>query len=120
MGKTNQQRRKTKEKERTRKPPTSSRDGWCVANGKPTIEERAALDVAAALRALAYNDRRAFEAASARVGDPSGLAGWRRTTERLLAEYLQSAVSGTWHRGWQPADLVRVVSAQQPACQPYS
>lgn len=110
MGKTNQQRRRMKEKERKRKPPTSSREGWWVASDQPTLDERAALDVAAALRALAYNDRRAFEAASARVGDPSGLAGWRRTTERLLADYLQSAVSGVWHGGWQPADLVRVVS----------
>ena len=109
MGKANRQRRRMKEKERKRTTPRSSGEAW-VPSDQPTLEERAALDVVAALRALAYNDRRAFEAASARVADPSGLAGWRRTTERLLAEYLQSAVSGTWHRGWQPADLVRVVS----------
>ena len=104
MGKTNQQRRRMKEKERKRKPPTSSREGWWVASDQPTLEERAALDVVAALRALAYNDRRAFEAASARVAVPSGLAGWRRTTERLLSDHLQSAVSGVWHGGWRPAE----------------
>jgi len=75
-----------------------------------TLEERAALDVAAALRALADDDSGAFEVASARVAERSGPPGWRRTTERLLAEYLDSVVSGAWHRGWQPADLVRVVS----------
>lgn len=112
MGKANRQRRRMKEKERKRTPPTNSREGWWVPSDPPTLEERAALDVAAALRALAHDDRRAFEVASARVADRSGAAGWRRTTERLLADYLQSAVSGAWHRGWQPADLVRVVSRQ--------
>jgi hypothetical protein len=38
------------------------------------------------------------------------MAAWRGTTERLLSGYLQSAVSGAWERGWQPADLVRHVS----------
>jgi hypothetical protein len=31
-------------------------------------------------------------------------------TPRSLAHDLESAVSRSWHRGWQPADLVRVVS----------
>jgi hypothetical protein len=82
---------------------------WVPSN-EPTLEERAALDVAAALRALADNDRGAFEVASARVAERSGTPGWRRTTERLLADYLDSVVAWAWHRGWQPADLVRVVS----------
>jgi hypothetical protein len=111
VGKANRQRRRMKEKERKRTTPRSSGEAW-VPSDQPTLEERAALGVAAALRALAHDDRRAFEVASARVADRSGAAGWRRTTERLLADYLQSAVSGTWHRGWQPADLVRVVSRQ--------
>ena len=112
MGKANQQRRRMKEKERKRKPTTSSGEAFWLPDDQPTLEERAALDVSAALRALAHNDRMAFEAASARVADRSGAPGWRRTTERLLAYYLQSAISGAWHRGWQPADLVRVVSRQ--------
>jgi hypothetical protein len=110
VGKANRQRRRMKEEERKRTPSTSSREGWWVPSDQPTLEEQAALDVAAALRALAHDDRRTFEVASARVADRSGAAAWRRTTERLLADYLQSAVSGVWHRGWQPADLVRVVS----------
>ena len=110
MGKANQQRRRMKEKERKRKPPTSSGGGFWLPGDQQTIEERAALDVSAALRALAHDDRGAFEAASARVADRSGATGWRRTTERLLAYYLQSAISGAWHRGCQPADLVPVVT----------
>ena len=112
MGKADRQRRRMKEKERKRTPPTSEREQWWMPIDQPTLHERAALDMAAALRALAHNDRRAFEGASARLADPSGAAGWRRTVEHLLADYLQSAVSGIWRRGWQPADLVRVVSRQ--------
>ena len=112
MGKANRQRRRMKEKERKRTTPRSSGEGLWVPSDQPTLEERAALNLAAALRALAHADRRAFEVASARVADGSAEAGWCRTTEHLLAEYLQSAVSGVWHRGWQPADLVRVVSRQ--------
>jgi Protein of unknown function (DUF2786) len=112
VGKANRQRRRMKEKERKRTPPTSSREGLWVPSDQPTPEERAELDIAAALHALAHGDRRAFEAASRRVADRSGAPGWRRTTERLLADYLQSAVSGAWHRGWQPADLVRVATRQ--------
>ena len=110
MGKANRQRRRMKEKDRTRFTPGGSGEGWRVLSGQPTLEERAVLSIGAALRALAHGDRRAFEVASARVADGSAEAGWCRTTERLLADYLQSAVSGAWHRGWQPADLVRVVS----------
>jgi Protein of unknown function (DUF2786) len=109
MGKANRQRRRMKEKERKRTPPTTSGQGWWLPND-PTLEERVLLNITAALRALADDDRKTFEAASARVSDRSGAAGWRRTTERLLAGYLQSAVSEAWHRGWQPADLARVVS----------
>ena len=106
MGKANRQRRRMKEKERKRPTPRDS-----ASDPRPN-EERAAIDVATALRALAYDHREAFAAASARVADTSRSAGSRRATERLLAEYLQSVVSGAWHRGWQPADLVRVVSHQ--------
>jgi hypothetical protein len=77
---------------------------------EPTTQERAALDIAAALRALARLDRRAFEVASRRVADGSGVAGRRRTTEDLLADHLQGAVCLAWETGWQPTDLVRIVS----------
>ena len=109
VGTANRQRRKMKEKERKRSTPRGSGESFRVPSGQPTMEEVAALDVAAALRALAHDDRRAFEVASARIANRPA-AGWRRTVERLLADYLTTVVSGAWQRGWQPADLVRVVS----------
>jgi hypothetical protein len=81
-----------------------------VTTGQPTLQEQSAFHITEALRGLAHRDARAFEAASARVADPSQETAWRLITERLLAEYLQSVVSGAWDRGWQPADLVRIVS----------
>ena len=123
MGMANRQRRRMKEKERKRTTPGSPRGGWQgtdeqvtfeqVAFEQVTVEQQAALDISTALRALACHDPRAFGVASARVSHRPGVAAWRGTTERLLSGYLQSAVSGAWQRGWQPADLVRLVSRQQ-------
>lgn len=109
VGKANRLRRRLKEK--ARKGPTSTGSGgaWST-NGQPTLQERAAVDVMEALRALAYNDTTAFQVAFARVAGRSGSVGWRRSVERLLADHLQSVVSEAWHHGWQPADLVRVVT----------
>jgi hypothetical protein len=117
VGTANRQRRRMKEKDRKRSTPASSGESFRVPGGQPTfgqptVEERATLEVTAALRALAHGNRRAFEVASALIADRPDNPGWRRTTERLLTDYLHSVVSGAWHRGWQPADLVRVVSRQ--------
>jgi hypothetical protein len=110
VGKANRQRRqmKEKEKEKERKRTTPR----CSASDPRPIEERAALDLATALRALADDDRGAFAAASARVADQSRSAGSRRATERLLADYLQSVVSG---RPWEP-HLVRSSGSWLSGC----
>ena len=110
MGKANRQRRRMKEKERKSTAPTISREGWWVPGDEQTIEERAALDVAAALRALAHGNSRTFDETLARVADRSGASSWLKTIQRLLASHLQSAVAEAWDRGWQPADLARLVS----------
>jgi Protein of unknown function (DUF2786) len=112
VGKANRQRRKMKEKERKRTTPRRPGEGLWVPSDQPTLQEWAVLEVSSAMHALARGDRKAFEAASARVANRPSEVGWRRTTQGLLAECLQSAVSGAWHRGWQPADLVRVASRQ--------
>jgi len=112
VGKANRERRRMKEKARKRTPPTGAREALWVPGGQPTAREQAALDVTAALRALARDDRRAFTAAVAQVTGRSGAAGGRRTTEGVLNGYLDSAVCRAWDRGWQPADLVRIVSRQ--------
>ena len=108
MGNANRVRRKNDTKRRGCAPTSRATVG--IPSDRPTLEERAAFDIAEALRALAYRDKRAFQVASARLSDRSGSAGWHRTTERMLSGYLQSVVTGAWHRGWQPADVVRIVS----------
>jgi hypothetical protein len=100
-----------KEKERKRTTAGNSGETW-PASERLLTEERVSLDVGTALRALAYHDKRAYAAASVRVAGQSRSVSSRGTTERLLADYLQSVVSGAWQRGWQPVDLVRVVSHQ--------
>jgi hypothetical protein len=110
VGKANRQRRKAKEKDRKRSTPRGSREAGLPRD--QSFEEQVGLDIGEGLQALARDDKRVFEAASARVADRSGAADRRRTTERLLADYLESIVSTAWHRGWQPADVVRVVSRQ--------
>lgn len=109
MGKANQARRKMKEKQRKRTASGSSGGAW-VPYDKPTLVERVTFDLIEALQALARKDMRAFQVAFARLTDQSAAGGSRRTTERLLADYLQSVISEAWDRGWQPADLVRVVA----------
>jgi hypothetical protein len=47
-----------------------------------------------------------------KAADGSRATDGRKTTERLLVDDLQSAITGAWHLGWQPADLVRIVSRQ--------
>jgi hypothetical protein len=51
-------------------------------------------------------------AGESRADSGAGATDRRGTAERLLVDDLQSAVAGAWHLGWQPADLVRIVSRQ--------
>jgi hypothetical protein len=108
VGRANRERRRMKEKARKRPHPATPHRVLWAPSGQPTLEELVALEVSAALRALAYDDSRSFEEAAARVAERPGIVGWRRATERALLGHLQSAVSGAWRRGWQPDDLVRV------------
>jgi hypothetical protein len=66
VGKANRARRKMKEKERKRATPRSAGGAW-APNDQPTLQELAAFDIGTALGALAQDDRRAFEVASARL-----------------------------------------------------
>ncbi|MBI1758389.1 MAG: DUF2786 domain-containing protein [Actinobacteria bacterium] len=115
MGKANRQRRRMKEKARKRASTTHADDVQWVLGGPPSLEDRVALEVSAALHALDHDDRPAFEAAAARVAERPGIAGWARVAERALASYLQAALRELWRRGWQPADMVRVVGRQLSA-----
>jgi Protein of unknown function (DUF2786) len=96
-----------KEKARKRAPSATWRQRW-TPNGQP-LEELVAVEISAALHALAREDRTSFDVAAARAAEGPGIVAWHRVTERVLVGYLQSTVRGAWRRGWQPADLVRVV-----------
>ncbi len=126
MGKANRERRRLKQKARKRSPspgtqgstPGSAQGSWwapnpqAAPNQQATPGELADLDVAAALDALVYQHRAAFEAAAARVADRPGVAGWSKVVERALTGHLIAAITATWREGWQPADLVRVARRQ--------
>jgi hypothetical protein len=65
--------------------------------------------VSAALQAFQRGNGRALEAAIDALVERPDLGGWRAQVDRSLTAYLQNVISSAWRRGWQPADLVRVV-----------
>jgi len=102
-----------KEKARKHTPPTSSREGCWTSSDQPTLEEQAAADIAAAMRALTQDDRRAFDVASARVADRSGRLSKRHVslTCDAIAAQMQRYTPATIDPRWtsQLSDLeVRV------------
>lgn len=98
-----------KEKARKRPSTTAGRPRWS-SSGPPALDDLVAAQVSTAMYALAQQDREAFEAAATRVAECPGVVGWARVAERLLTDYLQSAVCTAWRGGWQPADILRVAS----------
>lgn len=49
---------------------------------------------------------------SGRAAMTAGIPGWQRSVDRKLREILLQTVTDDWHRGWQPAELVRHVERQ--------
>jgi hypothetical protein len=76
---------------------------------EPTAEQRIGSLVAAALGAFHVGDGPLFETAVEGLVEQPDLGGWRVLTERALTGYLQNVISAAWKRGWQPADVARVV-----------
>ena len=62
-----------------------------------------------AQRAFQAGDGRAFETAVEGLVERPDVDGFRATVERVLTAHLQNAIADAWRRGWQPADLARVV-----------
>ena len=90
--------------------PAAPRPPWWSPAEEPTLDELARNLAATALHALVHRDAVAFQTATVRLlAAPRGVAGWHRAVERVLTEYLQTAVTTVWRQGWQPADLVRMV-----------
>jgi uncharacterized protein DUF2786 len=71
--------------------------------------------VRAALQAFRHGDRTGFDTAVKDLVERPDLDGWRRMTERMLTSYLQNVIAAGWRRGWQPADVVRLVGREHGA-----
>lgn len=112
MGKKSKQKRRP---DRAAPPPTQrgTADGRAFGLGSPPAEptpEQVIRDlVSAALTAFQAGNGRAFGTALDGLLERPDLNGWRDQVERALARYLQNVVRSAWQKGWQPADLARVV-----------
>jgi hypothetical protein len=73
------------------------------------VEQNITELVTAALRAFQLGNGPAFETAVDDLVQAPDLDGWRALTERSLTSSLTEAIGGAWRRGWQPADVARVV-----------
>jgi hypothetical protein len=110
--------------------PQQANDGW-----RPSPAEAVGLLVGAALRAQIDGDTEGFlwcvaqlagEAGLTAAGAPGGnsavlagraavtaaIPGWQRSVDRNLRKLLLHSITVAWHRGWQPAELVRHVERQ--------
>lgn len=133
MGKANRQRRRAKlkdrERERRRRDHSPGRDtpmgaaGWHapggtawqhggLGGGSPSPAEFAEQLVSEAVHAQFHRDQDAFSCHAAQLADMPGIPGWQRAVDRALLASLVLAVSTGWHRGWQPAEVVRQAGRQ--------
>jgi hypothetical protein len=85
---------------------------WLSPVQPPSPKQLVAAIVSAASQAYFSGDRRDFDAAVAALVEHPDLGGWRVTAERSISTYLLAEIGQAWQRGWQPADLARVVGRQ--------
>jgi hypothetical protein len=112
MGKADRERRKAKEKESKRQRqnrPGPSGGSWGFPGwaGGPAPEEVVAEWLAAAMEAQAQDDDERFRRCVEALAQDRGL---RREVDLSLLDMLQRQVTFAWREGWQPADVVRLVS----------
>ena len=86
-----------------------------VEPGRDAADSRTAALTVSALDALQAGQLRQFddlttELALRQVAEPT-----RRTTERVLRERFLSSTRSAWDRGWEPADLARLVGRELTA-----
>lgn len=118
MGTANRERRKAKEKARRQRAAAAGRRGpdseagladWLLGNGPaPTPQEHVATLVDLGVFAVQAGDRTTVQRCAADLTDDTDPA-WRRAVERRLDQCLQEGLAALWTRGWQPADLMRVL-----------
>jgi hypothetical protein len=120
VGKANRERRRMKEKARKRPRTASPIDngrGWGAAGwvnpmigtpAPPTLAQQVGELVDQAVHALHHRD----DAAAARLASrlASAEPGWRAAAERKFDDGLKAAVTELWGRGWQPVDVLRLVT----------
>lgn len=126
MGKANRERRRMKEKARKRSRSASSgpgrygQDTWSWADplifspSPPTMPEQVTELVDEAVHALHHEDGAAFIRCVTHLTTNTG-AAWRGTVERVLDKGLTSAATGLWEHGWQPVDVLRVLTRRLKA-----
>lgn len=75
----------------------------------PTAAELITELVRAAMGAFHVGDLRSFDRAVETLVEQPDVGGWRAVAEKSLTSYLQNVVTAAWKRGWQPADVARMV-----------
>ncbi|ABD11397.1 hypothetical protein CcI156_12750 [Frankia sp. CcI156] len=118
MGSRNRERRKAKQKARANRvraqaPESGAGAFYQEERGQREMFRRIADQlVAAALNAQLARDEAALaEYVELLVAAPGGPAG-RRVVNRSLAGWFDRTVEAAWQRGWQPADVHRIVNRQ--------
>lgn len=128
MGKANRERRRMKEKARKRTraaSPSNDNRGWAAGwdagwedpavrtTAPPTLHQQAGMLVDEAIHALFHRN----DAAMARLVNRLASAdpGWRAATERVLDDRLKTTITDLWDRGWQPIDVLRLITRRLKA-----
>jgi hypothetical protein len=123
MGKANRPKRRAKQQRRSSPPGFGEKAtaAQSAAAGEPlwpggrpkgpelTPEQSAAIMLSSAIRAFLSNDLRTVDTMVSALVERPDLGGWRQIVARTLEYHLTSAVTEAWQRGWQPADLGRLV-----------
>jgi hypothetical protein len=120
MGRNNQQRRAARARQRAARRASAAPSGafgrgasaavWGVdASRQPTLEEQVAEDVLDAVDRLGSRSRHGADRAVAKVLHRAETPAGRRAVTVRLVTLLTDCVAMAWERGWQPADLHRIV-----------
>jgi hypothetical protein len=107
VGKASRVRRQKKDKERQQRRTASSQPGQQPSDPR----ELAAALVADAVNALAYGRTADVDTNTGLLADDR-LPGWTGLVDQELRWNLQFAVTGTWRKGWQPAEVVRQIGRE--------
>ena len=77
----------------------------------PLPEEHARQLVAVAVEALRRGGDSRWDATLAELAEP-GAPGWGRAVDRALFSGLERQIARSWQNGWQPTELVRVLTRE--------